>query len=119
MRSPDGEAASPPAARIPAQKAADVSAQADSGKFTLRRDVDEVVLNVTVLDDNNHLVNTLDQEDFTVTEDGVPQTMASFLHEDSPVSIGHGGGQLRVDAAQALWRECGGAGPGEGIQSQG
>ncbi|HEY0759549.1 MAG TPA: VWA domain-containing protein [Acidisarcina sp.] len=56
--------------------------------YVLRRDVEEVVLNATVLDDNNHLVTTLDKSAFSVTEDGVPQTIASFQHEDIPVSMG-------------------------------
>src|SRR5580704_17954336 len=58
------------------------------GGFTFRRDVDEVVLNTTVIDDNNHLVNDLKQDDFHVFEDGVPQTIASFQHQDIPVSMG-------------------------------
>lgn len=58
------------------------------GGFTFRRDVDEVVLNATVLDDNNHLINDLKQDDFHVFEDGTPQTIASFQHQDIPVSMG-------------------------------
>ena len=56
--------------------------------YTLRRDVEEVVLNVTVLDDHNKLVMNLTKPDFTVAEDGVPQTIISFQHEDIPVSMG-------------------------------
>jgi VWFA-related protein len=62
-------------------------AKGDHG-YTLRRDVEEVVLNATVLDDHNKLVMNLTQPDFKVTEDGVPQTIISFLHEDIPVSMG-------------------------------
>ncbi|HVW77778.1 MAG TPA: VWA domain-containing protein [Alloacidobacterium sp.] len=58
------------------------------GEFTFRRDVDEVVLNATVLDDHGHLVNDLKQDDFHVFEDGVQQTIASFQHQDIPVSMG-------------------------------
>ena len=58
------------------------------GRFTLRRDVQEVVLNATVLDDQGHLVNNLGKDDFHIFEDGVPQTVASFLHSDTPVSLG-------------------------------
>src|SRR5271163_3960012 len=54
------------------------SGSGDSGKltkgdhgYTLRRDVEEVVLNVTVLDDKNKLVMNLTKPDFTVAEDGV------------------------------------------------
>ncbi len=56
--------------------------------YTLRRDVEEVVLNATVLDDHNKLVMNLTKPDFTVSEDGVPQNIISFQHEDIPVSMG-------------------------------
>jgi VWFA-related protein len=56
--------------------------------FTFRRDVDEVVLNASVLDDDGRIVNDLKQDNFHVFEDGVPQTIASFQHQDIPVSIG-------------------------------
>jgi Ca-activated chloride channel family protein len=58
------------------------------GGFTFRRDVDEVVLNATVVDGDNHLVNDLTQDDFHVFEDGTPQTIAAFQHQDIPVSMG-------------------------------
>jgi len=56
--------------------------------YTLRRDVEEVVLNCTVLDDKNKLVMNLTKPDFKVTEDGAPQNIISFQHEDIPVSMG-------------------------------
>jgi Ca-activated chloride channel family protein len=59
-----------------------------NGTFTIRQNVEEVVLNATVLDNNNHLVTTLDQNAFKVFEDNVPQTIASFRREDLPVSLG-------------------------------
>lgn len=59
-----------------------------NGTFTIRQNVDEVVLNATVLDSNNHLVTTLDQSAFRVLEDNVPQNIASFRREDLPVSLG-------------------------------
>jgi VWFA-related protein len=60
----------------------------DNGKFTLQRNVDEVVLNATVLDDKQHMVTTLAKDDFRVTEDGVAQTISSFQHQDIPISLG-------------------------------
>jgi Ca-activated chloride channel homolog len=60
----------------------------EHGGFTLKRTVDEVVLNITVLDEGGHLVTDLKKEDFQVFEDGVPQTIASFQHQDIPVSMG-------------------------------
>jgi Ca-activated chloride channel homolog len=56
--------------------------------YTLLRTVDEVVLNATVLDDNRRLVNDLTKDDFKIWEDGTPQAIASFQHQDIPVSMG-------------------------------
>jgi VWFA-related protein len=58
------------------------------GKYTLRTDAYEVRLNATVLDSDGKSILTLKQDDFRVYEDGVPQTIASFRHEDLPVSLG-------------------------------
>jgi VWFA-related protein len=60
----------------------------DRGVYTLRRNVDEVVLNCTVVDNHGHLVNDLSQDDFLVFEDNAPQKIVSFQHSDLPVSIG-------------------------------
>jgi Ca-activated chloride channel homolog len=65
----------------------DAMAKGDHG-YTLRRDVEEVVLNVTVLDDHNKLVMNLTKPDFAIAEDGVSQSIISFQHEDIPVSMG-------------------------------
>ena len=58
----------------------------EGGGFVLHTDVEEVVLNATVLD-GNKLVQDLKKENFTVFEDGVKQTIISFQHTDLPVSI--------------------------------
>jgi Ca-activated chloride channel homolog len=60
----------------------------EKGTLTLYRDVEEVVLNCSVLDSNGHLVNDLKKEDFHVWEDNAPQAMLSFQHQDIPVSLG-------------------------------
>jgi VWFA-related protein len=73
-RSPDGEAAAPE----PARK--------EGEGYVLHTDVEEVVLNCTVLD-GNRLVPDLKKEDFEVSEDGVKQSLISFQHTDVPVSI--------------------------------
>jgi Ca-activated chloride channel family protein len=65
-----------------------VIGRGENGRYTLERNVDEVVLNVTVLDDKLHLVTTLTKDDFKVFEDNVPQTITSFQHQDIPVSLG-------------------------------
>jgi VWFA-related protein len=54
--------------------------------YILRTDVEEVALNCTVLD-GTKLVPNLTKEDFSITEDGVRQTIISFQHSDLPVSI--------------------------------
>ena len=60
----------------------------DQGVFVFRKDVDEVLLHASVIDDKQHIVTTLDRSDFTVFEDGKPQNIISFHHEDIPVSMG-------------------------------
>lgn len=60
----------------------------DNGIYTLRRNVDEVVLNCTVVDSHGHLVNDLTKDDFRIFEDDAPQNIISFQHSDLPVSIG-------------------------------
>jgi len=54
--------------------------------YVLHTDVEEVVLNATVLD-GSKLVQDLKKEDFQILEDGVKQTLLSFQHTDVPVSI--------------------------------
>ena len=60
----------------------------DSGVFVFRKQVDEVVLHATVVDDKKHIVTTLDKDSFNVYEDGHPQVITSFRHEDIPVAMG-------------------------------
>jgi VWFA-related protein len=77
VRSPDAE---PPGTEVgPIRK------EGPQG-YTLHTEVDEVVLNCTVLD-GNRLVPDLKKEDFSILEDGVKQTLISFQHTDLPVSI--------------------------------
>jgi Ca-activated chloride channel family protein len=56
--------------------------------FSLRKDVEEVVLHATVVDDKQRLVTNLDKAAFTVLEDGQPREITSFRHEDVPVAVG-------------------------------
>ncbi len=60
----------------------------ENGTFVIRKDVDEVLLHATVVDDKQHIVTDLDRNHFSVFEDGKPQTIISFRHEDIPVSMG-------------------------------
>ncbi|HZU08486.1 MAG TPA: VWA domain-containing protein, partial [Pseudacidobacterium sp.] len=89
--SPDAADNQPVSPSNPGRNAASSSETLEHGQhggFTFRRDVDEVVLNATVLDDNGRIVNDLTKDDFHVFEDGVPQTISSFQHQDIPVSMG-------------------------------
>lgn len=54
--------------------------------YVLRKDVEEVALNATVLE-GTRLVPDLKADNFEVFEDGVRQTLISFQHSDVPVSI--------------------------------
>src|SRR5579863_7972606 len=78
VRSPEGSS-------LPANAAVG-EVRKESGGYILRQDVEEVVLNATVLD-GNRLVQDLKKENFTVFEDGVKQNVISFQHTDLPVSI--------------------------------
>jgi VWFA-related protein len=77
VRSPDGER---PAAALPR------ILHREGEGYVLHTDVEEVVLNCTVLE-GNRLIPNLSKEDFEVFEDGVRQRLISFQHTDLPVSI--------------------------------
>ena len=91
---PSSTTASTPAAGqnpTPGAAAKNSAAQdqdADSGVFVFHKEVEEVVLHATVVDDKQRIVTSLDKNDFNVYEDGHPQTITSFRHEDIPVALG-------------------------------
>jgi len=87
VRSPDGEAPASSALRKVGQG------------YVLHTEVDEVVLNCTVLD-GTRLASDLKKENFEVFEDGVKQTLISFQHFDLPVSIA-----LVVDNSGSMGRK--------------
>ena len=60
----------------------------EGGVFVFRKDVEEVLLHAIVIDDKQRMVTTLDRNSFTVLEDGKPQKITSFRHEDIPISLG-------------------------------
>lgn len=88
--SPDAEDNVPPGALAsPTAAGAEGKIQrSKSGIYTLREDVNEVVLSCTVVNDKKRLVGDLQRGDFQVWEDGVPQTINSFQYQDVPVSMG-------------------------------
>ncbi len=60
----------------------------EGGVYVFKREVNEVVLHATVVDDHNRLVTNLASNDFTVFEDGKPQKITLFRREDIPVAMG-------------------------------
>jgi VWFA-related protein len=90
---PTPSAAAPQTSGTPATPQAQDSQQeekklSDQGVFVFRKDVDEVLLHATVVDDRQRIVTNLDRGNFTVFEDGKPQNIVSFHHEDIPVAMG-------------------------------
>ncbi len=93
--------------RLPAQKRVSIrphleqSSQALSDaatqRSTIKVDAPLVVLNVTVTDPMNRLVTGLRRQNFTITEDRVPQQITHFGAQDTPVSVG-----LVVDASGSM-----------------
>jgi Ca-activated chloride channel family protein len=69
-----------------------------NGRYTLKQDAYEVVLNASVIDGSGQTIQTLDQDAFHIYEDGVPQTINSFKHQDLPVSIG-----LLIDSSGSMY----------------
>ena len=60
----------------------------EPGGFVFHSEVQEVLLHATVIDDKQRIITDLDQNAFTVFEDGKPQVIKSFRHEDIPISLG-------------------------------
>jgi len=56
--------------------------------YTIRINVDMVVLHATVQNHKGILVSGLGKDHFQVYEDGVPQQIKYFSHEDIPVTVG-------------------------------
>lgn len=71
----------------------------EGGGYVLRTDVEEVVLNCSVLE-GNRLVQDLKKENFQVSEDGAPQNIISFQHTDLPVSIA-----LVIDNSGSMYKK--------------
>jgi VWFA-related protein len=74
---------SPPSAAPGQEPAGEVN-----GVYVFKKQVEEVVLHATVVDEHNRLVTGLDRGDFSVFENGAPQNITSFRHEDIPVALG-------------------------------
>ncbi len=68
------------------------------GRYTLRAEAYEVRLNASVFDGSGHEVGDLPKDAFRVYEDGVPQTILGFRHEDLPVSLG-----ILIDSSGSMY----------------
>jgi Ca-activated chloride channel homolog len=93
-QAPAGTQQAPPPAnqpgdtvKVPAQAGQSPDAN-EGGVFVFRKQVEEVTLHATVVDDKQRLVTGLDKAAFTVYEDGHPQQITSFRREDIPVALG-------------------------------
>jgi len=84
--SPTTESAPAPSSQAPADQ--QQQGNSDNGVFVFKKEVEEVLLHATVVDEKNRLVTNLDKNAFTVFEDNQPQTITSFRHEDVPVAMG-------------------------------
>lgn len=60
----------------------------EAGRFVFKKEVEEVVLHATVVDDTGRLVSHLDRSAFSIFQNGVPQAITSFRREDIPVAMG-------------------------------
>jgi VWFA-related protein len=84
-----------------AQPQASSPSQSPNGdQYTIRENVDFVVLHPTVKDRKGTLVSGLSKDDFQVYEDGVLQQIKYFSHEDIPVTVG-----LVVDNSGSMGRK--------------
>lgn len=75
-----GDTVQVPQGEAPSSQSGDV--------YIFKKEVDEVTLHATVVDQNNRLVTDLGRNDFQVFEDGQPQKITSFRREDIPVAMG-------------------------------
>ena len=62
--------------------------ESEPGAFQISVDVALVVLEAAIRDHDGHAVPQLKREDFAVFEDGRPQEIRLFRHEDTPVTVG-------------------------------
>ncbi len=66
----------------------DITPDQDAGTFVFKKQVEEVVLHATVVDQHGQLAAHLDRSAFSVFEDGLPQKIDSFQRQDVPIAMG-------------------------------
>ena len=82
-RQPSGPSSGPPAIQPISPSGGE-----DQGRFVFRKQVQEVVLHATVVDETGKPVTYLDRNAFTVYQNGQAETITSFRREDVPVAMG-------------------------------
>ncbi|MBV8206522.1 MAG: VWA domain-containing protein [Acidobacteria bacterium] len=70
----------------PGQQPQEPTRQGDT--FTFHKDVEEVVLYATVVDDKGHIITDLPKTAFSVFEDGQPREIKLVERKDVPVALG-------------------------------
>lgn len=60
----------------------------DNSRFVFKKQVQEVFLHATVLDENGRMVTNLTRNDFQIFQNGQPEAITSFEREDVPVAMG-------------------------------
>jgi len=78
----------PPTTLSQTPNAQAASGDEQEGTFVFKKQVEEVVLHATVVDNTGRIAAHLDQGAFSILQDGHPQTITSFRREDVPVAIG-------------------------------
>jgi Ca-activated chloride channel homolog len=77
-----------PTQTTPPQDQATPAQEDESGGFVFKKEVEEVILHATVVDDQNHLITGLARDSFKVYEDNKLQELTSFRKERVPVALG-------------------------------
>jgi len=70
------------------QSISPIQGSEDQGRFVFKKQVQEVVLHATVVDEAGRLVTSLDRSAFSIYQNGQPETITSFRREDVPVAMG-------------------------------
>jgi Ca-activated chloride channel homolog len=60
----------------------------DNSRFVFKKQVQEVFLHATVIDETGRMLTNLTQSDFQIFQNGQAETITSFQREDVPVAIG-------------------------------
>lgn len=74
------------ASPVPSSPNSSETREAQEAPFTLSVSVQEILLNISVEDSSGRQITDLRREDFSVLQDGVPQEIRYFGHENVPLS---------------------------------